>query len=100
MRASAEDIETGVGYFLIGAVKKLVVAEQVSSHVNLIFATPDRFDAVTLIQGVLGYAVQIYCDFSGYTDMAIGCARIMGFRFPDNFRMPFSAASITDFWRR
>ena len=49
---------------------------------------------------MLGYGVQIYCDFSGYSDMAIGCARIMGFRFPDNFQMPYSATTITEFWRR
>ena len=56
--------------------------------------------ALTLLLGAVGYAVQIYCDFSGYTDMAIGCGRIMGFRFPDNFKMPYSSANITEFWRR
>jgi alginate O-acetyltransferase complex protein AlgI len=50
--------------------------------------------------GLLGYTVQIYCDFSGYSDMAIGVARILGFRFPENFQMPLSAVSITEFWRR
>jgi D-alanyl-lipoteichoic acid acyltransferase DltB (MBOAT superfamily) len=53
-----------------------------------------------LLQGLLGYTVQIYCDFSGYSDMAIGCARMMGFRFMENFQMPYSAVNITEFWRR
>ena len=100
VRASALDIETGIAYFLLGAVKKMVISDQISGHIDLIFATPDRFDALTLLQGVLGYAIQIYCDFSGYTDMAIGCARIMGFHFPQNFQMPYSSVSITEFWRR
>ncbi len=90
VRASAEDIEIGLTYFLIGAVKKLVIADQVAGHVNLIFSAPTQFDGLTLLQGLLGYTVQIYCDFSGYSDMAIGCARILGFRLPENFQMPYS----------
>jgi alginate O-acetyltransferase complex protein AlgI len=99
-RAGAEDFEAGLAYFLMGAVKKLVIADQVAPHVNLIFAAPSRYDGLTLVTAALGYAVQIYCDFSGYTDMAIGCGRMLGFRFPDNFKMPFSSANITEFWRR
>jgi alginate O-acetyltransferase complex protein AlgI len=97
---SAEDVEVGLTYFLMGAVKKLVIADQVAPHVNLIFSAPAQYDGLTLVLGAVGYAVQIYCDFSGYTDMAIGCGRIMGFRFPDNFKMPYSSANITEFWRR
>ena len=100
VRASAEDIETGLAYFLLGAVKKSVVADQIAGHVNLIFSAPTHFDGLTLLQGLVGYAIQIYCDFSGYVDMAIGCARILGYRLPQNFQMPFSAVSITEFWRR
>jgi alginate O-acetyltransferase complex protein AlgI len=99
-RATAEDFEVGLAYFMIGAVKKLVIADQVAPHVNLIFSAPAQYDALTLLLGVLGYTVQIYCDFSGYTDMAIGCGRMLGFRFPENFKMPYSAANITEFWRR
>jgi alginate O-acetyltransferase complex protein AlgI len=99
-RARAEDIEIGLTYFLTGAVKKLVIADQIAGHVNLIFAAPTDYDGLTLLMGVLGYTAQIYCDFSGYSDMAIGCARILGFKFPENFQMPFSAVTITEFWRR
>lgn len=100
VRANMEDIETGVTCFLVGAVKKLVIADQVAGNVNLIFSAPGQYDGLTLLQGLLGYAIQIYCDFSGYSDMAIGCARILGFKFPENFQMPFSAVTITEFWRR
>jgi len=100
VRASIDDIETGVAFVLIGAVKKLVISDQIAPHVNLIFSAPNEYDGLTLVQGLLGYAVQIYCDFSGYSDMAIGCARIMGFQLPNNFQFPYSAVSISDFWRR
>jgi alginate O-acetyltransferase complex protein AlgI len=99
-RATAEDIETGIAHFLLGAVKKTVISDQIAGHVDLIFSNPASYDAPTLLLGVLGYAVQIYCDFSGYSDMAIGTARILGYRFGANFQMPYSAASITEFWRR
>jgi alginate O-acetyltransferase complex protein AlgI len=98
--ATTEDIEVGLAYFIMGAVKKLVIADQIAPHVNLIFSSPTQYDALTLLQGALGYTVQIYCDFSGYTDMAIGCGRLLGFRFPDNFQMPYSSSNITEFWRR
>jgi len=100
VRATAEDVEIGLNYCLMGAVKKLVVADQVAPHINLIFSAPTQYDGMTLLMGLLGYTAQIYCDFSGYSDMAIGFARILGFRFPENFQMPLSAASITEFWRR
>lgn len=101
VRLTALDVETGLAYLLMGAVKKLVIADQVVGHVNLIFSAPGQFDGLTLLQGVLGYTVQVYCDFSGYSDMAVGLARLLGFKlFPENFQMPFSAVTITEFWRR
>jgi alginate O-acetyltransferase complex protein AlgI len=71
-----------------------------AESVNLVFASPQRYDSISLIAALLGYSVQIYCDFAGYSEMAIGCSRILGFHLPDNFRMPYSSASITEFWRR
>ena len=99
-KRDATDIETGIAYFLLGAVKKMVISDQIAAHVDLIFAHPANYDAITLLLGALGYAVQIYCDFSGYSDMAFGCARILGYWLCENFRMPYSATSVTDFWRR
>jgi alginate O-acetyltransferase complex protein AlgI len=100
LRPTAVDFEAGLVQFGLGAVKKLVISDQVAPNVDLIFKSPGGFDGFTLLQGVLGYAIQIYCDFSGYSDMAIGCARMMGVRFMENFQMPYSSTSITEFWQR
>ncbi len=98
--ANAAAIESGLCYFLLGAVKKLVISDQIASPVNLIFSSPGQYDGLTLLLGAMGYAVQIYCDFSGYSDMAIGCALILGIKVPENFQMPYSSVTITEFWRR
>jgi D-alanyl-lipoteichoic acid acyltransferase DltB (MBOAT superfamily) len=98
--ANAAAIESGLFYFLLGAVKKLVISDQVAGPVNLIFSSPGQYDGLTLLLGAMGYAVQIYCDFSGYTDMAIGSALLLGFKLPENFQMPYSSVTITEFWRR
>jgi alginate O-acetyltransferase complex protein AlgI len=100
VRANAAEFESGLAQFALGVVKKLVISDQIAPNVDLIFANPASYDGFTLLQGALGYGIQIYCDFSGYSDMAIGCARMMGFRFMENFQMPYSAVSITEFWRR
>lgn len=100
VQPTAQDFETGCAYLLVGCVKKLVIADQLAGHVGMIFAAPEQYNAFTLLQGVLGYTVQIYADFSGYSDMAIGCARLMGIKFPQNFLMPYSSLNIAEFWRR
>ena len=97
---TVQDVEIGCGYLLVGAVKKLVIADQLAGHVDMIMAAPQHYNAFTLLQGLVGYTVQIYADFSGYSDMAIGCARLMGIRFPQNFLMPYSSVNIAEFWRR
>ena len=99
-RAGWKDIESGLALFALGAIKKLVISDQIAGHVELVFAHPGIYDALSLLLAALGFGVQIYCDFSGYSDMAIACARIMGYEFPINFRMPYSATSVTEFWRR
>ncbi|HTG43103.1 MAG TPA: MBOAT family protein [Verrucomicrobiae bacterium] len=100
IRPTLLDLEAGLSQFALGAVKKIVVSDQIAPHVDLIFANPAGYDAPTLLLGVFGYAIQIYCDFSGYSDMAIGSARMMGFHFMENFQMPYSSVTITEFWRR
>ena len=99
-RATWKELEGGLFLFLLGAVKKMVISDGIAPHVDMLFADPGRFDAISLALGVVGYSIQIYCDFSGYSDMAIGCARILGFHFPENFRMPYASRNITEFWRR
>ena len=94
------DVAEGINRFAIGFTKKVFIADNVSGYVDRIFENPSGYDAATVWMGSIGFAVQVYCDFSGYSDMAIGSARIMGFRLPENFRFPFTATNIGDFWRR
>ncbi len=96
-------IELGRAAHLIGRgmFKKVVVADFLAGAiVEEAFASPGAYSALDVLFGMYGYAVQIYADFSGYTDMAIGVALLMGFRFPQNFDRPYAAVSIQDFWRR
>ena len=96
-------VELGRAAQLIGRgmFKKVVVADYLAAAiVDEAFASPGSYGALDVLFGVYGYAVQIYADFSGYTDMAIGVALLMGFRFPQNFDRPYAAVSIQDFWRR
>ncbi len=84
-----------------GLFKKVVISSYVSSAiVDPVFGNPGLHSAPEALMATWGYAVQIYCDFSGYTDIAIGCALLLGFRFPENFNAPYIARSLQDFWRR
>ena len=84
-----------------GLFKKVVVASYLSSAiVDPVFAQPGTHSSGEILYAIYGYAVQIWADFSGYTDIAIGCALLLGVRFPQNFDAPYSAASFQDFWRR
>ncbi len=100
LRVRWDDISVGIRRFTIGFIKKVFLADNIAPHVDRIFDAPGGFDGVTLWVGAIGFAAQCYCDFSGYTDMAIGCGRVMGFRLPENFRFPFTAVNVADFWRR
>lgn len=91
------------GFFLImcGLVKKVVIADFISQNfVDRIFDNPSLYSGFENLMGMYGFFIQLYCDFSGYTDMAIGIALLLGFRFPDNFRAPFKAQNPTEFWHR
>ena len=85
----------------LGLVKKVVISDQLAVNlVDRVFQRPENFSALEVLAGVYGYAVQIYCDFSGYTDIAIGSALLLGIRFPKNFDAPYTATNLADFWRR
>ena len=86
--------------FLFGMTKKLVIADRLSTVVDPVFANPQVYSTFSIWQAVIAYSIQIFCDFSGYSDMAIGLAKILGFDLPVNFRMPYLANNVTDFWRR
>ena len=91
------------GLFLImcGLVKKVVVADFISQNfVDRIFDNPSLYSGFENVMGIYGFIIQLYCDFSGYSDMAIGIALLLGFRFLDNFRAPFKSQSPTEFWHR
>jgi alginate O-acetyltransferase complex protein AlgI len=92
--------QAGVQLFLLGLFKKMVIADQVAGVIDPVFKTPGEYSSTSLWLAVLGYAVQIYCDFSGYTDMALGLAHTLGFKLPNNFNAPYLASSPSDFWRR
>lgn len=85
---------------LLGFTKKLVIADRLAPFVDTIFAAPANYSSATVLSAVIAYSLQIYCDFSGYSDIAIGVSRIIGYDLPENFNMPYAATSITDFWRR
>ncbi len=95
--------EFGHAIFLIlnGLIKKMIISDYISiNFVDRVFESPLSFTGFENLMAVYGYSIQIYCDFSGYTDIAIGIALILGFRLPVNFNSPYKALNITDFWRR
>src|SRR5919109_2767759 len=95
------DVAGAAWLILGGPFKKVVVSSYLAAQiVDPVFGDPARRSAADALFGILGYAVVIYADFSGYTDIAIGVARLLGFRFPQNFDRPYTARSIQDFWRR
>jgi alginate O-acetyltransferase complex protein AlgI len=84
-----------------GLFKKVVISNLLATRlVEPVFAAPQTFGRADILLAIYGYAAQIYCDFSGYTDMAIGCAMLLGYRFPRNFNAPYTATNPQDFWRR
>ena len=95
-----DDLAEGFPRFALGLCKKVLIADPAGAVANAAFADGADLTTATAWIGVFAYTVQIYFDFSGYSDMAIGLARFFGFRFPENFDRPYSAVSVTDFWRR
>lgn len=102
-KLSLSKVEMGTAYWLIltGLFKKAVISDYISTNfVDRVFANPMLYSGAENLLAVYGYSIQIYCDFSGYSDMAIGIALLMGFRLPENFNAPYQSSSITEFWRR
>lgn len=96
----SENAVSGLRLILWGYFKKLVVADRAGSIVDVIYLHPDAVDGAALWLGTFLFSIQIFCDFSAYTDIARGTARIMGFELMENFRQPYLATSLTRFWRR
>ena len=92
-------VRPAVVLFLFGFIKKACVSDNVAPYVDAVFAAPAEYSAGSIATGAVLYAIQIYCDFSGYTDMAIASAALLGYRLTENFRHPYFAPNIAEFWR-
>ena len=100
-RLSSREWSHALYLILGGLVKKIIISDYIAVNlVDPVFGNPGSFSGIENLLAVYGYGLQIYCDFSGYTDIAIGVALILGFRLPLNFNSPYKAPNITDFWRR
>ncbi len=97
---TGENLQAGVTLIVWGLFKKMVIADNLAGFVDSAFADPLSYSSFGLILAVFAFGIQIYCDFSGYAHIAIGCARIFGFKLPENFDMPYLASNIQLFWRK
>ncbi len=95
-----ENLKFGLTLILYGLIKKVCIADNLSGFVQSTFSGELTRDSLVVLIGAVAFAIQIYCDFSGYTDIAIGSARILGFKLLDNFAHPYFASSISEFWKR
>src|SRR5690606_21500994 len=101
LNLAKEDFNKALFLIIGGLIKKAVISDYISvNFVDRVFDAPNSYSAFENLMASYGYAIQIYCDFSGYSDMAIGLALLMGFTLPPNFLTPYKSASITEFWRR
>lgn len=101
LKLTKEDFNRALFLIIGGLIKKAVISDYISTNfVDRVFDSPNSYTAFENLMASYGYAIQIYCDFSGYSDIAIGLALLMGFWLPDNFRTPYQSGSITEFWRR
>ena len=95
-----DQLVSGFRYILYGLFKKMVIADRLAYFVDRIYDSPERFDGTVLLTATFMFGFQIYCDFSGYSDIAIGSARLLGFDLTQNFKTPYLTRSFRDFWRR
>ena len=93
-------LSEGIQIFVFGLFKKIVLADRLGVFVNDVFFAPTSYNTGTVILAVISYSLQIYYDFSGYSDMAIGVSRILGFDFEPNFNLPYVAQNMSEFWKR
>ncbi|MCR5861747.1 MBOAT family protein [Flavobacterium sp. J372] len=101
LNLTKEDVNRAFFLIIGGLIKKTVISDYISlNFVDRVFDSPNSYTAFENLMAAYGYTIQIYCDFSGYSDMAIGIALLLGFKLPINFRTPYKSASITEFWRR
>ena len=97
---SWNNLSAGVQVFLFGFIKKVVIADRLGLFVDTVYSTPRAYSGLTLLLVALSYPIQLYCDFSGYTDMALGTAKMMGYELCPNFNLPFLSKTVAEYWRR
>jgi len=95
-----DDVTNGLKLMLWGMFKKIVIADRLAVYVDAVYNNPRAWEGPVLIMATGFFAIQIYCDFSGYSDIAIGAARVMGFKLMTNFNRPYHARSVSEFWKR
>lgn len=99
-RFNSDRVWDGLTLMLVGLFKKVVIADRLAVLVNEVYAQPARYSGVPVVAAVFFFSIQIFCDFSGYTDIARGAARVMGFEMTENFNRPYMSKSVDEFWRR
>lgn len=97
---SIDNIRSGLQVFLFGLAKKVVLADRLAIFVDDVYAAPAMFSSGTVLLALISYSLQIYLDFSGYSDMAIGVSKTLGFEFERNFNIPYLSQNVTEFWKR
>lgn len=100
IRITGPNLQAGVTLIIWGLFKKMVIADNIARYVEYVYNTPASFSSIMIIFATILFGIQIYCDFSGYAHIAIGCARILGLKLPDNFDLPYLARNIQLFWHK
>lgn len=95
-----QNVTEGLKRMTWGFFKKVVIADRLAAIVGSVYSSPESFSSISLIIATVFFAFQIYCDFSGYSDIALGSAQVMGFKLMENFRSPYLSKSVSEFWRR
>ncbi|MBE7440670.1 MAG: MBOAT family protein [Spirochaetales bacterium] len=99
-KSNRQSLESGMALLATGLIKKVVIADNLVSGVNAVFLDPAAYGWQAQVVAALGYSIRVYCDFSGYTDIARGCGKLLGFELPENFRGPYLSASLREMWQR
>nr|WP_280529646.1 MBOAT family O-acyltransferase [Shewanella dokdonensis] len=100
IKVTKDSIIYNIPLFAVGMIKKVLIADQLASYIDPIFLAPQNYHTYDLVIAAVGFTIQIYCDFSAYSDMAIATAGMLGIRFPENFHSPYLAYSLTETWKR
>ena len=100
LKPTTNMVWAGLWLIIVGIIKKALISDYIAQFNDLVFENPERYSGLESLMAMIGYPLQVYCDFSGYSDMAIGLALIMGFRLGINFDSPFQSKNIQEFWRR